>query len=76
MLAGLPGGSEGKESPCNAGEIWSLGGEDPLEKGRATHSSILAWGIPWTEPGGLQYMGSKSIWYNWAINIYHFHSVD
>ena len=36
-----------------------LGGEDPLEKGMATHSSILAWRIPWTEePGGLQSMGS------------------
>ena len=34
--------------------VWSLGQEDPLEKGMATHSSILAWGIPWTkEPGGL-----------------------
>ena len=42
-------------------ETWvrSLGREDPLEKGMATHSSILAWKIPWTEdPGGLQYMGS------------------
>ena len=39
----------------------SLGGEDPLEKGMATHSSILAWGIPRTEePGGLQFMGSQS----------------
>ena len=37
-----------------------LGGEDPLEKGMATHSSILAWRIPWTEkPGGLQFTGSK-----------------
>ena len=37
--------------------ISSLGGEDPLEKERTTHSSILAWEIPWTEePGGLQYM--------------------
>ena len=36
----------------------SLGGEDPLEKAMATHSSILAWGIPWTEePGGLESMG-------------------
>ena len=35
--------------------VQSLGWEDPLEKGMATHSSILAWGIPWTEePGGLQ----------------------
>jgi len=43
-------------------EIWvqSLSWEDPLEKGRATHSSILAWRIPWTEePGGLQSMGYK-----------------
>ena len=43
-------------------ETWvrSLGGEDPLEKGMATHSGILAWRIPWTEePGGLQSMGSK-----------------
>jgi len=41
-------------------EMWvqSLGGEGPLEKGMATHSSILAWRIPWTEePGGLQSMG-------------------
>ena len=42
-------------------ETWvrSLGQEDPLEKGMATHSSILAWRIPWTEePGGLQSVGS------------------
>ena len=38
--------------------IQSLGWEDPLEKGMATHSSMLAWRIPWTEePGGLQSMG-------------------
>ena len=44
-------------------EIWvqSLGREDPLEQGMATHSSILAWRIPWTEePGGLQSLGSQS----------------
>ena len=44
----------GKESVCNAGdaqELWvrSLGWEDPLEKGKTTHSIILAWRIPWTE---------------------------
>ena len=40
--------------------IRSLGQEDPLEKEMATHSSILAWEIPWTEePGGLQSLGSK-----------------
>ena len=39
-------------------QVQSLAQEDPLEKGMATHSSILAWGIPWTEePGGLQSMG-------------------
>ena len=43
------------------GNIWSLGQEDPLEKGMATHSSILAWRIPWTkEPGRLQSMESES----------------
>ena len=40
----------------------SLGWEDPLEKGMATHSSVLAWGIPWTEePSGLQSMGSQKV---------------
>ena len=42
-----------KNPPANAGDAgdwgWSLDGEDPLEKGTATHSSILAWEIPWTE---------------------------
>ena len=45
-------------------ETWvqSLGQEDPLEKGMATYSSILAWRIPWTEePGGLQSMGSPRV---------------
>ena len=41
--------------------VQSLGGEDPLEKGMATHPSILAWRIPWTEePGRLQSMGLQS----------------
>ena len=43
-------------------QVWSLGQEDPLEKGMATHSSILAWEIPWTEePGRLQSMGSQRV---------------
>ena len=43
-------------------QVQSLGQEDSLEKGMATHSSILAWRIPWTEePGGLQSMGSKRV---------------
>ena len=55
-----PGGSDGKEFTCNTGDlVQSLGGEDPLEKEMATHSSILAWRIPRTqEPGRLQSMGS------------------
>ena len=53
-----------KNLPANAGDIRDassvLGLEDPLEKGMATHSSIFAWRIPWTEePGGLQSMGSQ-----------------
>ena len=44
-------------------QVQALGQEDPLEKGMATHSSILAWEIPWTEePGGLQSMGSHNSW--------------
>ena len=43
-------------------QVQSLGWEDILEKGMATHSSILAWRIPWTEePGGLQSMGSQKV---------------
>ena len=103
VTEGFPGGSDGKESTCNAGylglipglgrctgegigypvqyswaslvaqlvknppavwEMWvrSLGQEDPLEKGIATHSSILAWRIPWTkETGGLQSMGCQRV---------------
>jgi len=43
-------------------QVRSLGREDPLEKEMATHSSTLAWKIPWTEePGRLQYMGSQRV---------------
>ena len=45
--------------------VQSLGQEDPLEKEMATHSSMLAWKIPWTEePGGFQSMGSKRVGHN------------
>ena len=64
---GFPGGSGGKESACNAGDP-DLGGEDPLEKGMVTHSSILAWRIPWTEPDGLQSMGLQRVRHDWALN--------
>ena len=47
--------------------VQSLGWEDPLEVGMATHSSILAWKIPWTEePGGLQSTRSQSVGHNWS----------
>ena len=51
-------------------ETWvrSLGCEDPLEKEMATHSSILAWRIPWTEEaGGLQSTGSQRVGHDWEI---------
>ena len=59
-LWGFPGGSDGKVSACNVGDqVQFLGQEDPLEKEMATHSSIPAWQIPWTEePGRLKYIGS------------------
>ena len=51
-----------KNLPVSAGYIRSLGGEDPMEEGVATHSSILAWRIPWAEePGGLQSTGSQRV---------------
>ena len=42
--------------------VWSLGWKDPLEKGKATHSSILAWRIPWT----VEFMGLQRVGYDWA----------
>ena len=48
-----------KNTPINAGDV---DGKDPLKKEMATHSSILAWEIPWTEePGGLQSLGSQRV---------------
>ena len=66
----FPGGSDGKESAYNVETwVWSLGPEVPLEKGMATHSSILAWRILWTEePGGLQSMGLQRVGHDWATS--------
>ena len=73
-LSGLLGDSAGKESTCKKKkkknppamqetQVQPLDGEDPLEKEMATHSSILAWRIPWTEePGRLQSMGLQRVW--------------
>ena len=55
--------------------IQSPGQEDPLEKGIATHSSLLAWEIPWTEkPGGLQSKGSQRVGHDWVTNTFTFHT--
>ena len=83
---GLPQWLSDKEATYNArdtGDVsWSLGGEDPLEEGMTTHSSIPAWRIQWIEePGGLQSMGSQRVGHElkhlgmhtsclWSLNIW------
>ena len=75
LTRGFPGGSDGKESACNVGDLGSilgLGrslGEDPLEKGMATHSSILAWRIPWTEEPGAESDMTEQL----TLSLFHFH---
>ena len=62
MLGGFPGGSVAGLPATQETWVQSLGREGPLEQEVATHSSILAWEIPWTEePGGLQSMGSQRV---------------
>ena len=52
-------------------QVQFLGQEDPLEKGMATHSSILAWRIPWTEePGGLWPIGLQRVVHDWSTNAF------
>ena len=60
---GFLGDSDSKQSACTAGDLGSISGlEDPLEKGKVTYSSIIAWRITWTEePGGLQSMGWQRV---------------
>ena len=69
-----------KNLTANGGDagmwFWSLYWDDPLEESMATHSSILAWRIPWTEePGGLWSIGSQSVGLNWSdlarMHVYH-----
>ena len=82
MSNDFPGGSDGKASAYNVAqtvkrlltmrETWvqSLGQEDLLEKEMATHSSILAWKIPWTvEPGRLQSMGPQRVGHDWVASL-------
>ena len=53
-------------------QVWFLGWEDPLEMEMATHSSTLAWKIPWmNEPGRLQSTGSQRVGHNWATSLTH-----
>ena len=65
-LPGFPDGSAEKNQPATQEtQVRSLGGKDPLGKEMATHSSIPAWKIPWTEePGGLQSMGLQRVRHN------------
>ena len=60
-ILGFPGGSVVRiHLPMQERRVQTLGQEDLLEEGMATHSSVLAWGIPWTEePGEIQFMGSQ-----------------
>ena len=69
---GFSGGLVVKNLPAmQETQVWSLGWEDPLEKGMATHSSILAWRILWIEePGGLQSMGSQRVRHDWVTNAH------
>ena len=67
----FPGTSNGKESACNAGDPGSISGqEDPLEKGMAAHSSILAWRIPWTEESGSPWRHKESDMTEWLTQTH------
>ena len=77
QLEGFRGGSVVKNLPAKAGDAgfspWVR--EDPLEQEIATHSSVLAWGIPWTEdPGWLWSIGSQRVRHNWTAEHTHTHS--
>ena len=73
----FPGGASGKEPTCQCRRCKRAGFDPwvrkiPLEEGMATHSSILAWGIPWTEgPSRLQFMGSQRVRHDWSNLAQH-----
>ena len=77
MSPGIPEGLSGKESVCDAedtGDPWdgSLDQENLLEEGTATHSSVLAWRMPWTEePVGLQSTGLQTVGQDLARTYTH-----
>ena len=73
IIIGFPGSSVVKKKkkkiclPMQKTWVWSQGWKDPLEEEMATHSSILAWDIPWTEePGGRYYIGLQRVVHDWA----------
>ena len=74
----FPGASNGKASAYNAGDLGSIPESgDLLEKEMVTHSSILAWKIPWTEePGGLQSKGSQRVGHDRVTSLSLFHFKD
>ena len=67
-ITGFPSGSEVKKPPAmQEVQVWSLGQADPLAEGMASHSSILAWKIPWTEePGRLQSIELQTVRHDWS----------
>ena len=74
--ASFPGDASGKEHACQCRRhetrVSSLGQEDSLEESMATHSSIFAWSIPWTEePGGLYSKGLQRVGHNWSVNFHN-----
>ena len=80
FIALFPGGSVVRTLPAMKEPqemwVWSPGWEDPLEEGMATHSSVLAWRIPWTEAsGGLQSIGSQRVGHNWS-DLAHTHTLN
>ena len=72
LVGGLPGAQKVKNLPAmQETQVWSMGWEDSLEKGKATPSSILAWRISRTEEsGGQQSMGSQRVRHDWMTNIF------
>ena len=66
-----------KLSAMQETQVWSLGQEDPIEKGIVTHSTIPAWRILCIEePGGIQSMGLQRAWHDWATNTYYINEGD
>ena len=78
---GFPGGSGGNLSAMQEIQVQSLGQEDPLKEGMATHCSIRAWRIPWTEePDELQSFGSQRVGHEWVTNtftlLFHVYKIE